>query len=398
MSGFTPNSDCSTGRHGFAIGYTLTSFIFSLTIIYLLIKLFVEYRNNLKINRPPKWLFYTNLIFILISLIVLTQCIIYGLSHCEYIQISSDISEIIFNIIFRDLYVIQLYFLWIVLFIRLYYIFIDTPYSLSKLTIRIYSIIFIFAPVLTVLISVNDLYTIFIVLGLSGGIFITLSIIILFIFKLIQVYTRYSEYQEHQNIDDDNDLNLAKEENIGLLTIITKNTILVIISTLFSLLILFILIMNFIFSVYNVKYGYQEQFLDICLLLDIYITTICLIFQFKYLHQSYEYFCGCIDIVCRYYCNQFVNPAHLNMHNYSLQPISATNPSQLPRVSIELRPPNNGNNNNNNNLNVPLSAQQQQQQQQQQKEAVFSESEPSPSNDIFSPQQQQQQSQHQLDV
>ena len=130
--------------------------------------------------------------------------------------------------------------------------------------------------------------------------------------------------------------------------------------------------MNFIFSVYSVKYGYQSEFLDICLLLDIYITTICLIFQFKYLHSSYSYFCGCIDIVCRYYCNQFVNPSHLNHHlnnhNYSLQPISATNPSQLPRVSIELRPPNNG--------QQPLNN------SQKDKDAVFSESEPSPSNDI----------------
>ena len=373
-------SDCSPGRHGFAIGYSLTAGLFTLTILYLVIKLIIEYRRNSKINRPPKWLFYTNLIFILISIIVLTQCIIYGLSHCEYIIISKDVQDIVFNIIFRDLYVIQLYFLWIVLFIRLYYIFIDTPYTLSKLTIRIYSIIFIFAPVLTVLISVKDLYTIFIVLGLSGGIFITLSIIILFIFKLIQVYTRYSEYQEHQNLDNGNDdLQNAKQENIGLLTTITKNAILVIISTLFSLLILFILIMNFIFEVYKVQYDYQAQFLDICLLLDIYITTICLIFQFKYLHPSYEYFCGCIDIVCRYYCNQFVNPAHLN-HIHSLQPISATNVSQLPRVSIELRPPNNGNN----NLEVPLTS------QQQQRDAVFSESERSPSKDIYSPQKQHQ--------
>merc|ERR1712154_680932 len=115
--------------------------------------------------------------------------------------------------------------------------------------------------------------------------------------------------------------------------IITKNTILIIISTLFSLLILFILIMNFIFSVYSIKYGYQQQFLDICLLLDVYITTICLIFQFKSSHRSYEYFCGCIDIVCRYYCNQFVDPNIVN----NVKPISDNLVKQ--RVSIELRPP-----------------------------------------------------------
>ena len=369
------SDNCSIGRHGYAIGYSFISSIFTLTIIYLLIKLIIEYRRNDILNRPPKWLFYTGLIFILITIIILIKCIIYGLSHCQYIIIAESRQEIIFNVIFRDLYVIQLYFLWIVLFIRLYYIFNSTGYRLSKLTIRIYSSIFIFSPILTVLLSVNSLYTIFIVLGLSGGIFITLSIIILYIFKLIQVYTRYTEYQEHQNIDNDDNIESSKQNNLGLLTTITKNTILVIISTLFSLLILFILIMNFIFTVYKIKYGYQQEFLDICLLLDVYITTLCLIFQYKYLHSSYEYFCGCIDIVCRYYCNQFVNPSNLLYNNHSLQPISATNPSQLPRVSIELRPPNYhngaiivGNGNKNNNLSVPLN----------EKNIVVSESEQSP--------------------
>merc|ERR1712087_1103420 len=104
------------------------------------------------------------------------------------------------------------------------------------------------APFLTLLLAVPSLFTIFVVLGLSGGIFITLSIAIVYIFKLIQVYTRYSEYTDTESTE--------VNSNVDLVGVITKNAILVMLSTSFSLLILFVLIMNFIFSVYSVQYGY----------------------------------------------------------------------------------------------------------------------------------------------
>eukprot|EP01083_Nonionella_stella_P202906 740808_1 len=308
------SSSCSTGRHVFAIGYTLVSSIFTLIIMSLCWSLIRGYRiGNNKKGRTPSWLFYSALIFVVISVVILCKCILYGLSLCSYfLVLDASLHHLVFEIIFSDLYVIQLYLLWIVLFIRLYYIFLGTPYALSVVAIRIYCVIFIFSPLL--LCVLFWFYKIFIVLGLSGGIFITLSMIILYIFKLIQVYTHGS--------DDE------------LLATITKNTILIMICTLFSLLILFILIMNFIFSVYAISYGYQQQFLDICLLLDCYISTCCLIFQFKSLHPKYEYFCGCVDVICRYYCAQFVSapppaPDDSKSNNHLTVPLGVLSESEV---------------------------------------------------------------------
>eukprot|EP01084_Bolivina_argentea_P011578 21636_1 len=63
-------------------------------------------------------------------------------------------------------------------------------------------------------------------------------------------------------------------------------------------------------AVYHVSYLYQEQFVNIILLSDAYITAICLIFQFESLESMYNYFCHGVDGRCRYLCFTFVNPSH----------------------------------------------------------------------------------------
>eukprot|EP01083_Nonionella_stella_P041736 113049_1 len=264
------SSSCSVGNHAFAIGYTLVSSLCTIIIISLSWCLIRGYRITKRKERAPSLLFYTSLIFVFISTIILCKCILYGLSFCSYFTVlNTSQSHLVFDIIFADLYVFQLYLLWIVFFIRLCHIFHSTPYALSAFVIRIYSIIFIVSPLLIILLAIESFYNIFLFLALSGGILITSSLIILYILKLILVYTH----------DD---------ENNKLLAMITKNTILAVIGTLFSSLILIILFINFIFSVYGVSYVYQQQFLHICLLFDCYITTYCLILQFKSLHSKYE--------------------------------------------------------------------------------------------------------------
>eukprot|EP01083_Nonionella_stella_P041735 113048_1 len=216
------SSSCSVGNHAFAIGYTLVSSLFTIIIISLSQCLIRGRRITKPTERTHPLVFYSALIFVFVSIVILCKCVLYGLSLCSYFTtFNASLSHLVFDIIFADLYVFQLYLLWIVLFIRLYYIFHSTPYSLSAVTIRIYCVIFIFSPLLTLLLAMDSFYNIFIVLGLNGGIFITLSIVILYIFKLVQVYIH----------DSDND---------QLLALITKNTILLIICTGFSFLILFI--------------------------------------------------------------------------------------------------------------------------------------------------------------
>lgn len=299
-------TECTAGEQAFAGGYVLLGSLLTLSVIHEVSKLIHRYKanggNGLSLNRCPKWLFWISFIFLFLCILTLIKCILYGLVHCNYIYLSDSFKYIVFNIIFIDLYGIQLYFLWIVLLIRLYFTFKNTRYQLNKLTVKIYCIIFISLPLLFPSILLSSFYDIFIVLSFSFSIFITLSIIIIYCFKLFQVYRYNSNYKltkEYQQYIHKNDLDL--------LTIITKTTILTLISTLFSFLILLVLIFIFVFNVYSINIKYQQQLLDICLLLDTYITSICVILQFKYLHSKYVFCCSCIDVICRFYCNKYLN-------------------------------------------------------------------------------------------
>eukprot|EP01083_Nonionella_stella_P112691 331814_1 len=267
------STSCSVGTHVFVIVSILLSSLSTVIIISLCWCLIRGYHVNDEQNhpppRPPLWLFYSALIFVFLSIIILCKYILYGLSLCSYFTMLDAYFTRLFDIIFAGLYMFQLYFLWILLFIRLYYILYETSCALSVVTIRIYSIIFIFSPLLTILLTMEAFYNMFTVLGLTGAIFITLSISVLYIFKLIHIYC-------------------IVHDNAVLLATIARNTILVIICMLFSSFILFVLIMDFIFSVYVIPYGYQQQVLDICRLLDCSIRTCCLMFQFKSLHSKHN--------------------------------------------------------------------------------------------------------------
>eukprot|EP01083_Nonionella_stella_P247223 857399_1 len=133
------SSSCSTGKHVFAICYTLVSSLFTVILMSLCWSLTCGYRMSKR--QTPSWLFYSAFMFVLISLVILCKCILYGLSLCSYLIVFDRATHtLVFDIIFSDLYVVRLYLLWIVLFIRLYYIFCLTPYALSVVTIRIYSV------------------------------------------------------------------------------------------------------------------------------------------------------------------------------------------------------------------------------------------------------------------
>ena len=299
-------SSCTAGEQAFAGGYVLLGTLFTISIIHESTKLVHRYNNSesapYKLSKTPFKLFLISIIFIILCIIGLIKCILYGLIHCDYILLSSSFKSIVFETIFTDLYAIQLYFLWIVLLIRLYFTFKNTPYQLSSLVIRIYSAIFVALPLLFILIIIPDLYALMIVFSFSLSIFITLSIIIVYCFKLFQVYRYHSSYKLTKDYQQ-----YILQNDIDLLTIVTKSTVLTLISTLFSFLILLILIFIFVFTVYEIEIRYQTMILDLCLLLDTYITAICVILQFKYLHSKYQFCCNCIDVICRYYCNKYLN-------------------------------------------------------------------------------------------
>eukprot|EP01084_Bolivina_argentea_P110616 197459_1 len=350
-------TQCTSSQQLFAGAYVLLGSLFTISILHQFAKLM--HKHILFKTKTRKLLFITSVIFIVINIVILIKCIIYGLVHCDYIQLSDTFQTIVFETLFQDLYVIQLYFLWVVLLLRLYYSFLGTTFELSKSAIKIYSIIMILLPITSLITISSQLYSIFIVLSFSLSIFMTLSIIILYCFKLIQI-NRYKSYQnsiEYKQYTNNNN-------GIDLLTIITKQTILLLISTALSFITIFSLIFVFLFNSFaneqQTSNLSRQQFLDFCLLSDCYITSICILLQFNYLHSKYTSYCICIHLWFIYYCNKlFINtqqhiesPKHL--HNIDNIPNNQTKVRSRLISDSDFSSFNNDNENNTPNVHSPL--------------------------------------------
>ena len=118
--------------------------------------------------------------------------------------------------IFYFLYCMHLWLLFLVLFYRLNYVFKDTIYKLSCFTFNSYRFILTIQPIL-IPIHLIFVWIIGDLQGLIGWIYqiiFTSSLSILFIYKLFQIY-------KHAQTSNDND---------ELLSIITRNTLLALIS------------------------------------------------------------------------------------------------------------------------------------------------------------------------
>eukprot|EP01083_Nonionella_stella_P294270 1000495_1 len=293
------SSLCTTGEQGFAGVYVLLGCLFTVSVIYESTKLIYRYldQSSITIARTPKYLFYFSMLFVFISISSLIKCILYGLIQCN--DTSSSLNMILIHTISQDLYVIQRYILWLVLMMRLYDTFKHTPFQLTKLTIQMYSVTFLFLPFICFLWISPSTYDLFIAISYSLSIFITLSIVILFCYKLVQ-FNRHKEWHNTKQYYD-----YTKTHGLDLLTVITKYTILVLIATLFSFAMLLILITIFVFNVYEVSLMGQQQLVDVCFLLDAYISNICILFMFKYLHRKYVFCCSCLDTLCKRNCNKY---------------------------------------------------------------------------------------------
>lgn len=182
-------------------------------------------------------------------------------------------------------YGLQLYVLLIVLILRLYLIFKDTKFRLSQCTLNIYKALFLLTAIMLLFIipviltlNSNLIWTIF-TLMLMVSILMNLSLSGMFVYKLTK-------------IKQDND-----DQNISLLNIITKNTILTIISNTMTLFV----IGGFILSLFidtdndnNPKY-WIFAINVLCQELDCYTNFVCIALSFQCFEDKYKKICGCID-------------------------------------------------------------------------------------------------------
>eukprot|EP01084_Bolivina_argentea_P310551 537410_1 len=102
-------------------------------------------------KRLPKLLFYPGLAFLVISSItLLLWCLtIIGICYVYYDKL------LIIQLIALLFYIIiQLYLLWVVMYIKLYFVFRGSVYKLSKCTNVFFVILFIFLPLLMLIVLV----------------------------------------------------------------------------------------------------------------------------------------------------------------------------------------------------------------------------------------------------
>ena len=187
------------------------------------------------------------------------------------------------------LYALQVFALCMVLFARLYVVFNNSVFQLSKCTLFLVSSLFIIIPILiilsfTVLPSLIAWYmTGFIMfIAVLYCIWITSS----FIYKLFKVY------KNSNPMNDD-----------ALLSIITKNTILTLYSISATLLsIIFVLIVA---SIANTS-PYIRYIYDFAFLFDVYTNFCCVMMSYKLFDGYYRRLCECCDLKCKSWCFHLV--------------------------------------------------------------------------------------------
>ena len=135
--------------------------IVGICFITVIIALYVFIRHyiNSKKNQYPQ-LFYVGLIFLIITLFAVGGLIGWRLSYyifsCSYIEYEEDTENNELNTIFMEIgityllfYGLQTWLLSITLFCRLYYVFLDSAFSINIKTLKIYIILFCIYPFLS---------------------------------------------------------------------------------------------------------------------------------------------------------------------------------------------------------------------------------------------------------
>eukprot|EP01084_Bolivina_argentea_P132103 233115_1 len=295
------NIDCSIPAVAFTFGYTIINLALFSSTIYAFYKFWKHYKSSID-KDTPKPLFYTGLVFFLFSSIMMLITFRNAMFICFHGDINHmNLEHWIYFVIF---YGLQTYWLWLVLFLRLKYVFDGSSYCLSKLTIRIYLMVFIFIPFATPLylailwfVDNNLIYTIILSISFVFIIIFSCSLIFIFVSKLIQVY-------KSMNINVEG----GKKESVlnnKLLTTITKTSILAIVSLSMTLLALIsILFASFAISYHHTKAVCEAglSLLAFITLADVYTNYLCILVSYNFFHIIYVSICIKCDKKCKMYC------------------------------------------------------------------------------------------------
>eukprot|EP01084_Bolivina_argentea_P078149 141784_1 len=260
----------------FTILITAFLWIFTVFILYK----YIVYKKS-SIIQQPNFLYYPGLIFIILISLSLFSYIFVATFLCI-----NDTTRLLIETIFSLFYGLQFYLLLLIMFLRLYYVFHNSPLKLSKITTYSYILIYILLPILiifTLSLGLNHtLFVTFVTISFVLFVILILSIIILFIAKLVRVYKYCANDEE-------------------LMDAVTKTTILTLVSILVTLL---IPTHSLLREPFDFEYGSWFYFLgNVFTILDIFTNFLCIVMSYKYFDSYYYYICGCLDTQCKSLCS-----------------------------------------------------------------------------------------------
>ena len=286
---------CPPGRQIWLISINTVNGLMLLSTIptiYYFVKSYFEKKKKKSVSITPRSktntkastsLFYVGLIFMIVTFLTLLLDIIVGVYKCST---HHQPQYLAWTIPFLLTYVIQFYFLLLLLFIRLHSVFKDTMYELSRITVRIFKfayILLLFLVIIGVMLFRFRIPGSFIIAFIMVLIFIALiiTLMVMYIRKLLKVYKAVS--------------NTENAETENLIIIITKTTIL----TIFSLSVTFLTpIVLGIMS--NAKCAECASNIgSTTMLLDIYTNFLCIALSYKCFGGAYIKLCGCTHKLCK---------------------------------------------------------------------------------------------------
>lgn len=247
-------------------------------------------------TKSSQRLILTEAIYLFMSIVTLIQFLIYGIYIIITCNNRTNTVYQYLKTINNVLYWIQTYGLWLILFLRLFYVFNKSVYALSCCTLIIYGFILTVFPIGVIASFLpiwpsNDasnpetlLFNVISTLYTSSMLF-CVSITILFLYKLRKVY---------KNVTD-------AKSNHDFISITTRNTILSSISVLFTA-----------FAVSAVASATRGRILliiisDFMFLFDIYSNIICTLLTYTIFEKEYNKYCKCLDLKCRSCCKSFLS-------------------------------------------------------------------------------------------
>ena len=251
-----------------------------------------------------------SLVLFIAAVVHFTFCILASLSVLSQVVFRG---AMITQILSGTFYGLQMYGLLIVLIIRMYDIFQDTQFKLSQCTITLYKLLFALAFIMItfivpVILTTNPqlIWTIFAFM-LVVAIIMNLSLSFMFIYKLMKFNKHCQSYAVHNHRNDKNHMN---PYDGALFPVITKNTILAVISNMMTLLVIGGFLISLFandpdnYIIFGINVIVQE--------LDCYTNFVCIALTFQCFEDTYQRFCGCLDRRFRK-CLKCTNESNVNV-------------------------------------------------------------------------------------